>query len=74
MKSAIWSSDSPYLLMEVREMLAEEGMLYDDVCLGTKATTHRSDTCEETNEMDLLVSKCFGDIHILIRSEYGCLL
>ena len=37
--------NSPYLLMEVRDMLAEEGMLYDDVCLGTKATTQRSDTC-----------------------------
>lgn len=39
------SSDSPYLLMEVRDMLAEEGMLYDEVCFGTKATTQRSDTC-----------------------------
>lgn len=26
-------------------MLAEEGMLYDEVCFGTKATTQRSDTC-----------------------------
>lgn len=31
--------------MEVRDMLAEEGMLYDEVCFGTKATTQRSDTC-----------------------------
>lgn len=41
------SFDSPYLLMEVRDMLADDGMLYDDVCLGTKATTQRSDTCEQ---------------------------
>lgn len=34
--------------MEVRDMLADEGMLYDEVCLGTKATTQRSDTCEDT--------------------------
>lgn len=38
-------ADSPYLLMEVRVMLAEGGMLYDEVCLGTKATTLRSETC-----------------------------
>lgn len=38
------SFDSPYLLMEDRDMLAEEGMLYEEVCLGTKATTQRSDT------------------------------
>ncbi|TNN37179.1 hypothetical protein EYF80_052664 [Liparis tanakae] len=27
--------------MEERDMLAEDGMLYDDVCLGTRATTQR---------------------------------
>lgn len=42
-------TDSPYLLMDVRDMLADVGMLYDDVCLGTKATTQRSDTCEDTH-------------------------
>lgn len=47
-KSVTDCTDSPYLLMEVRDMLADEGMLYDEVCLGTKATTQRSDTCEET--------------------------
>lgn len=45
MERATWCTDSPYLLMEERDMLAEEGILYDEVCLGTKATTQRSDTC-----------------------------
>lgn len=51
-----WSPvpDSPYLLMEVRDMLADDGMLYDDVCLGTKATTQRSDTCEHSQDTFLL--------------------
>lgn len=35
----------PYLLM-LRGKLAEEGMLNEDICLGTKATTQRSDTWE----------------------------
>lgn len=34
----------PYLLMDVRDILAEAGMLYEEVCLGTRATTERSDT------------------------------
>ena len=38
------SRNSPYRLMEVRDMLAEGGMLYEEVCLGTSATTQRSDT------------------------------
>lgn len=46
--------DSPYLLMEVRDMLAEDGMLYDDVCLGTSATTQRSDTCGHRQNTSLL--------------------
>lgn len=33
----------PYLLM-LRGKLAEQGMLNEDICLGTKATTQRSDT------------------------------
>lgn len=45
MERETWCTDSPYLLMEERDMLAEEGILYDEVCLGTKATTQRSDTC-----------------------------
>lgn len=48
------AADSPYLLMEVRDMLAEDGMLYDEVCLGTKATTQRSDTCEHSQNTSLL--------------------
>lgn len=35
-------------------MLADDGMLYDDVCLGTKATTQRSDTCEHSQDTFLL--------------------
>lgn len=30
----------------LRGKLAEEGMLKEDICLGTKATTQRSDTWE----------------------------
>lgn len=30
--------------MDVRDILAEAGMLYEEVCLGTRATTERSDT------------------------------
>lgn len=40
--------------MEVRDMLAEDGMLYEDVCLGTRATTERSDTWVETNNTRLM--------------------
>lgn len=35
-------------------MLAEDGMLYDDVCLGTNATTQRSDTCGHSQNTSLL--------------------
>lgn len=35
----------PYLLI-LRGKLVEEGMLNEDICLGTKATTQRSDTWE----------------------------
>lgn len=31
----------------LRGKLADEGMLNEDICLGTKATTQRSETCKE---------------------------
>lgn len=65
---------SPYLLMEVRDMLAEDGMLYDDVCLGTSATTQRSDTCEHSHNTVLLkdglwngIEEC-ADLHFVFPS------
>lgn len=64
--------DSPYLLMEVRDMLADDGMLYDDVCLGTKATTQRSDTCEHSQDTFLLKAsprKGTGDLSFFFLSK-----
>lgn len=50
-------------------MLAEEGILYDDVCLGTRATTQRSDTCVKRHMLHkvliiLIFSVFFIDIHL----------
>lgn len=55
--------DSPYLLMEVRDMLAD-GMLYDEVCLGTKATTQRSDTCEHSQDTFLLKASSWKERNV----------
>lgn len=67
-----WVPDSPYLLMEVRDILADDGMLYDDVCLGTKATTQRSDTCEHSQDTLLMKASSWKGtekgIHLLFLS------
>lgn len=61
---------SPYLLMEVRDMLAEEGMLYDEVCFGTKATTQRSDTCNKRHMQHEAESAGVTMVfHSIIRTE-----
>lgn len=43
-------------------MLAEDGMLYDDVCLGTNATTQRSDTCGHSQNTSLLKAYSWNGI------------
>jgi len=51
-------------------MLAEEGMLYDEVCFGTKATTERSDTCVKRHTIHKSwYHKRFRQYHILIRKN-----
>lgn len=56
----------PYLLT-LRGKLAEEGMLNEDICLDTKATTQRSDTWKTKVQPCLLFSVCVAFLFVYSR-------
>lgn len=55
----------------LRGKLAEEGMLKEDICLGTKATTQRSDTWE-TKVKPVFYFSWICSLQLRVKSNHGC--
>ena len=51
----------------LRGKLADEGMLKEDICLGTKATTQRSDTWKAKVKPDSLIC----GLQLWLKSNHG---